>query len=616
MADEALPGTKKIEVPPHIDLTSEEVRRSLAHKLAPQFLPDYVFSSFDVDTRQAVFTLQRSASVLSSLSSGHCEVQVSSQTPLTNPRKLEAQFRRVLEADEDTYPRPDETRWYLSGVDAHTNRLAFDALTDRENHIRTSVASDVLRCPPWEVVVHENPDATIDLLLPTTYAPSKHDTLLADTIESKIGAFGWYHRVDVSHTVPGTTKFAARIIPADPPRFDPLYPLPAPVVRPSSIDAMMTIPVGVRLGAPGAGNTALSIDFNLAPHLMGSGQTRGGKSVGANCLMTQVLERGWELAVTTIANSASGFDWVKPFCRPDGYGCASKLEALTVLERVLEDVEARGAMLRDHGVSKWQELPGPVRAENPLTLVLVDEAPGLLTPRMSKATAKLLPEGTKQDDAMEEIAICALMASALSKLIAEAAKTGICVAVFGQAMNSASGGITPAMRQNLPHRLLFGTNPEASVLAYAFRAPKSVPPVPAHMVGADGDAVPAALRGVGLAELDGQRPCVFKGLFYGDTTHPLVDRLTAAGVPRHGDTTPSQSTQNTYRPAMERSGATPDVDDEDWSQTRSPISGRALSDIAHAMGDDWDIDETGARVTGFQKANLARHVSATTPTTP
>jgi len=596
---EALPGTKTLGLPPAADLGDEKVRRVLAGKIANQLEPEYAFSHIDPAQRVAVYTLRQAVSVLTSTEAGDVVVEVSTTTSMANLAALEAQFKRVLESDEDKYPRPPDTHWYLSGADAPNHQLTFTPLTDRERYVRDSLATDVFKCKPWQVRVRENPDKTITVVLPQDYVPSKHDKVLADIVESKIGQPGWWCDAD-----PKT--YRAVIHPGALPTFKPSYH--PPVLAPrrfAKVSDQMSVEVGIRLGGRGKPNSPLILDFNTSPHLLCSGQTRGGKSAWVNHLLYATCGRGWELVVCNTVDKMADVAWVAPFCRPGGFGVSSKEHAMAALGLLYEEVQNRTREFPERGAKKWQELSPADRERFPLILSFIDEVPQLLTPMMAKSTAKELDEDDpRRQDAMSDFVSTALVNFYLGKLVKVAAAFGVCVIMSSQGATQ-NDGVPKTLRTNLGNRILCGSNPDKGVFEYAFRG-KNLPEVP-DWIKNDPDT--NVSKGSGVAEFDGQEPCVFKGFYEEDSWY--ASSLKASGAPT---TTLYEPTADQIARFAASSSTVSDKDltDADWNQTRSPISGESLSSIAARMGDDWDVDpETGDRVTGFAKANLGRHVAAT-----
>ena len=178
--------------------------------------------------------------------------------------------------------------------------------------------------------------------------------------------------------------------------------------------------------------------------------------------------------------------------------------------------------------------------------------------------------------------------------------------VLASQVASSTVGIPTELRANLPG--------EGAARSEADREqPPARPRQPRP--GADGapyiaDAPGGTARGVGVFEFEGKTPGVFKGFFNRRRTWPSWLLVTGTAHLRRPDPDAAQLAKNV--PTLAPDGA----DDQPAAATtagqgeRAP-SGRPAAAVRAEMGDDWDIDpETGKKLSGYEKANRARQLSA------
>ena len=98
---------------------------------------------------------------------------------------------------------------------------------------------------------------------------------------------------------------------------------------------------------------------------------------------------------------------------------------------------------------------------------------------------------------------------------------------------------------------------------------------------------------VGVAELEGRAPCVFKS--YYATTDQYKEALAELGVPTTSRPGPSSAEVARHAPSLSDS-----VDSAPGRDVPPKVAG----------ADDWDVDPgTGQKLTGFERANMARHIA-------
>jgi hypothetical protein len=417
--------------------------------------------------------------------------------------------------------------WTLTKFDPFLSVVELRRLSEGAVRCRGAVAS-VFRVKPYEIEVEEVEGGGYQVTIPASYQAQAHDKKLQDQAAQIIGAPGWYVRVD-------TKGFTAKILPGVLPTFAPSYPLGPPAAKPSGVREQLSIDVGVRLGGLGEPNSPLILDFNMAPHIFLAGLTRSGKSAWLNTLVSRVLEHGFQVAACNTTMKEPDFTWFRDLARPGGYGYGSKSAILATLNMVYEEATARAGRFKDLGVKKWQELTARDRDDIPPILVLIDEAQQILTPATTMAKAKAMPDGKAKDDAVADVVLTGLIEARLVKLAAETAAMGVCLCVSTQ-YGTRDTGIAPPVKQNLGHRILLGARPSKLAKAAAFMDPDSVPDVPDWVL-----TDPGAVRGVGVAELAGEMPCVFKGHYLSDHNQAYRERLEPLGLPTTGQPEPTRA---------------------------------------------------------------------------
>lgn len=468
----------------------------------------------------------------------------------------------------------------LTDFEPFLQKARLTRLTAEERHARDALAV-ALGAKPWDVKIREAKYGGFDVVLPKSYVPSKHDQKLDEVVRTAIGDEGWFMQSN-------SKTYRARIVPGDPPTFDPIYRFDfSSLPKPGAVTdkELWRIPLGMGLAPRGEKNKPIVADLSDSVGSLLVGLAGAGKSVATQAILFSALARNWQIALINTVDKATDFIWAKPFVKEHLWGCDSVAQSVTVAKLVIEEGERRGELLSTYGASKWQELPAHVRADNPPLLLVADELAALLTadplPSGLSKEMKELPEFIKmQQDMLES----KLLATALSKIPAVYRAAGIRVIYLTQQPNERYGFSTK-LKGNLPHRIMLGVNPSQAEKGHAFRTPEKVPDVPKNI------AQDSSLsRGVGLAHLDGQEPVVFKG-FYA----PLEDYLSEAkrrGFPTTSRPAPSAAQIERLVPQIGDG-----MPEEEDGFGRGP---RQL--------EEWEIDpETGKPLSASQRANAAKH---------
>lgn len=480
---------------------------------------------------------------------------------------------------------PQHEGFFMTDFDPYVSEATLSRLSKQELRCRAAVAN-ALGVKPWDVKVRSRPAGGFTLNLPNTYTPSKHDEKLAEVASEIIGKPGWY-----VETAP--SELTATIIPSSPPTFEPVLPYPMDALPKPGSAVMPPLPIGETLAERGdRPNGTLTLDFADAPHSQIAGLTGGGKSVTLNVIIAGALAAGAELVIIDVPQKSVDFDMWRPFVRRGGWGCESYEENATVLEQLYQEGERRAATFKRYGVKKLADLPADVRSTMPEVLIVVDEVTGLFSmdnvPKRLDADDPLRVEAESRNYARE------LIKTFIEKIAAEQRFVGYHLVLSTQ-VASTNTGVGTALRTNLPHKFILGATATDGNRKLVFPDVTRVPQVPEH-VRAQADVA----RGVGVADLPGQPPAVFKSYFASEQT--LQEGLAGRGVhglspTQLGQTRPSPDTVSARFPELSvveqarRQAEQPDFEAADRSRALEP----------------WEIDpETGQALTGFARANAAR----------
>ena len=318
-------------------------------------------------------------------------------------------------------------------------------------------------------------------------------------------------------------------------------------------------------------------------------------TVTLNAIIADSLSNGSELVVVDDVSKAVDFEWCKPFCRPGGWGCDSLEAGVAALGLVREEGKKRAKKLKEMGLSNWLDMPAGERF-TPI-LVIVDEVTALVVPDP-------VPKGVPKDHPLfleiaERNLARAMLQSFMRKIIAELRFVGVRMVLSTQATN-ANTGVDPGLRTLIGHKILQGVNPSTAARAQIFADESAVPRVPENVKSGGKRA-----RGVGVSTLEGAAPAIYKTYF-----NPAPDyaaKLRDLGVKVTHAPEPTASQIDKFLPSLDAGKEAPPA-----ASTRGELapSGRPASEV-RPPGDDWDVDPvTGKRLTGYAKANAARHAAA------
>ena len=478
-------------------------------------------------------------------------------------------FAAKLESQHDGF--------YLTEFEPFLGYAMMTRLTPEAARARGAIAV-ALGTKPWDVQIKSRPDGGYSLKLPRSFVVSKHEAKLDEVAVTVIGREGWYVKVDAA-------KLTAEIIPADPPTFPSVIPYPMKQIRTINTTSRLLLAQSLGKNADEPGEPVF-IDFDSSPHTQLNGTTNSGKSVTINSLIAGALAAGYLIGVINVPHKAVDFNWVRPWVAPGFWGVDSLAASATVASLVYEEGQRRAKLLAQHGATKIAELP---RALQPPPIFLVmDELSGLFQPDD-------VPKGVPKDHplvirANEENAKRAVLIGTTLRLAAEMRFVGIRLLLSTQVAN-ATTGIPPKLRSLLSNKLLQGTNPTDATRRQVFNDASAVPLVPGNIRNDK-----AAAKGVGVLEMEGAEPAIYKGFYASTNDYRQV--FEALNLPTTLDPSPSAADIARITQAM-------DDGDEPASRMRDEVGGFGRQESyveradglkgAAAAGHDLKVAEAAAR---------------------
>lgn len=558
-----------VNTPGAFDPANQAMVQAMLQKIAEVKGPGWEVNSYDPAARK--LTVTRGAAITeidtSDAQATHLEVSLGSDVRATDGEKHAQRL-------ENIHPG-----YYLTEFRPFVGTARLSKMTPEELRCREAVAN-ALGVPRWEVQVTATPDGGFGLQLPAKYSPSAHDKKLQEVAEQVVGRPGWYAEVD-------TQSLQGRIVPALPPTFPVSIPYPFELMpKPSPL--LPPIPIGHLLPEFGdQPSEMLMLDFQAAPHGQISGTAGAGKSVTLNAIIAGVLASGAELVVIDVPAKAVDFEQWRPFVRPGGWGGESYQENAVALENIYREGERRAGVFKQYGAKKLSELPDDLRATMPEVVIIVDEVTGLFAmdsvPKRLDANDPLRVEAESKNYARE------LIKTYIEKIAAEQRFVGFHLLLSTQ-VASVNTGVGTALRSNLQHKLLLGARATEGNRKLILSDVSSVPEVPNHV-----KEDPQVSRGVGVCELAGVRPGVFKSFYASDSD--LIRELVARGIKQHPAdqvgtiTRPNPADVAARFPELARLAATPEP--------------RGFGHGERAY-EPWELDPDGVPLTGFQRANAAK----------
>lgn len=485
------------------------------------------------------------------------------------------QIAAQLESD------PAHAGYFMTRFEPFLSEATMARLTPSERRTRAAVAV-ALGVKPWDVLVADRRGGGFDLQLPSSYVPSRHLAKLTEVAETIVGRPGWFVKTNAE-------RLTAEIIPAEMPTFPETVPYP---IRSLSALTWDKTPFGVKLPEPGKNDDLdqAFIDWTESQMALIAGLPGAGKSVLINAIIAGWLAAGGEIVVVDVPDKKSDFLWMKQWCRVGGWGCESDLGALTALSLVYEEGRARAALNEQHGVTGWRDLSPAVR--RPPILVVADELSGLIV-------TEKMPTGVPKDNPivqakLERNLVRVSIEDIITRMVAEQRAMGIHVLLSTQVTNN-NTGVGPSTKAKIGQKVLQGANPSKTQRQQAFSVEDQVPGVPEN-VKASG----AVARGTGSSELAGQEPFVHKTFFASVADYQRA--LTALGVPIPGHPEPTPTDIARFDPTAE---------DGDYDEPPARLKeNKAGFGHQKRAPEPWEIGPDGEVLTGFARANAARHQAA------
>lgn len=524
----------------------------------------WVFESYSPETGKVTFT--REASMLEVHEATIDEGPIAKRLRLPTGTK-------VADGDKIAARMADANPGYtMVKFDPHLGEAYLAQLSDAEARCRSAVAV-ALSVKPWEVMVRSQGEG-FELGLPRTYQASRHDSKLQEVVDTVVGRPGW--RVDVNQKT-----LMCRFIPGDPPIFPAVVPYPLRDLGTPRSGPMASL-LGYRLPLQGEGlGEPISIDWKAQAFVLLAGMPGAGKTVSLNSLLAQQIAAGAETFVVDDRAKSLDFLWAKDLLMPGGWGCDSEAHAAATLGLVYELGQQRAQQMAELGYVNWLDMPDHVRFR-PM-FGIVDEAAALL---VQDPVPKGLPKDHPIVDEINQLNYQrALIGRYMNKIIAELRFVGVRLVVSNQVTNQATG-LPPSVKSKIGHRILQGTNPSKSARMQTFNDEQSVPSVPEHVKASGANA-----RGVGLCDLEGQAPAVFKSLY--TTTDEYRARLAELRVPQLGSA-PTSAQISRFVPSL--------IEDAEAAGEQPTAK--------HPRVAAWETDDFGDRLTGMERANAARHAAA------
>lgn len=481
----------QVKLPANFDKTRVSHVEAVTAKVEAKNGEGFALESVDPVSMVGTFVRIQAVSEITDGPSGIKQINLTKDTRESDGPKLAARY-------SETFPG-----YELTTFEPHVGRAILKKMSPEERRVREAI-SNALRVKPWEVQVVRRRGGGYSVGLPSKFSLLKDQAKLEEIATTVAGSDGWYVKTDAA-------RLTAEMVPADPPTFPGTAPTPMGSLTPRfdhTDKSMFQIPLGLALMEPGDKDyREFRIDMDASQHIQLGGTTGSGKSVTINCYISQWLARGAKLAILDLPTKATDFEWCKKYVEPGWWGCDGTAEAATVTELIMEEGERRSKLLREHGVTQWKELP-PEAALEPILIVL-DEATGMFTTMAVPKAGKDSPQ--KMHDMKAEAETynfhVELLKKGINRIAAELRFTGMFLLLATQ-VASATTGIDPKLRSNLPHKIMMGSRPSKSQLAMIFSDLDRIPEIPESII-ADG----SASRGVGVGDTEGNPPSVFKSYF-------------------------------------------------------------------------------------------------------
>ncbi len=287
----------------------------------------------------------------------------------------------------------------------------------------------------------------------------------------------------------------------------------------------------IPFGTDGFGRPVIA-DLSANPHVLVVGKTGSGKSIQLEAFIYSALVHGFEIAICDPTKRGLDFRWARPYVRPDGWGCQTYSDALTVIRGCYDEGKRRLDVLDSLDCPKWTALTPAQRTQHGIKpiMVVVDEGTSLA--KLEPVMKTLPPDDPERAEAEELNADKSRIMAIIGKIARELRFVGVHL-VFGtqrfsvQDIGDGAGGL----RENLGVRILLGRASNVAIsMAFADAEDAGQAFVQAHGVIASADPERGAEKrpGRGVCEIDGMRTTAYQG--YYATHDELVAALRARGV--------------------------------------------------------------------------------------
>lgn len=532
-----MPAQQRKEIPLPDGFDPRKHAAGLERQIAQKLGDGWSIDHLDPRRKTVVIVKQAAMTEVSESKANTKTVSLARGTKPAEGDRVDAKFA-------DQYPG-----YYMTSFEPFLGRATLTKLDDESARCR-GAAAVALGVKPWDVGVSPRQDGGFELVLPKSYVPSKHDEKLNEVATVIVGRDGWYVDID-----PG--KLTASIIPSSPPTFAPVIPYPMDNLGTLSQDRL---PFGRALPDPGEDTgEEMALDWTSSAFALIGGTPGSGKSVTLNACVAGALASGSELVIVDDQAKAVDFLWAKKFVRDHGWGCDSPQSAVATLAMVYEEGRRRAKVLAQSGYVNWLDMPAAKRF-TPITII-VDEVSALLV------TDKV-PTGVPKDnpavvEILEENMLKVTLQRHISKIIAEMRFVGIRMILSTQVTNN-NTGVGPSLKAKIGHKILQGSNPSKSARGQAFNDDSAVPVVPSN-VKSDSTAV----KGVGVAELEGVEPTVYKSYFA--TVDDYLAALDTLGLPTTSTPAPTSAQISAHTPSL-------DGDDKDDGPAKSRLEDGGFGD--------------------------------------
>ncbi len=351
---------------------------------------------------------------------------------------------------------------------------------------------------PWQIRITPTAEGGWKIRIRSTtltYRPSRHDAKLQETVES-VGAPGWFFKGDADNGV-------ITVYPGIPPTFPMSIPMP---------EALWSRPDGryshFGMKLPDRGRETgddMCIDWKNSPFVLVCGEQGGGKSVVINSLIYGRIISGAEIYVGNVRGKGyADYTWLIPYLAEHGRGFDGLESTAAMLLYIEDQIEVRGKLVTEHGVTNWWELPQNVKDEYPQIFLAMDEISQLdVIDRTPTGVDKKSPDAVRKQYRND---LKFSIRESLTRIPQVGRYAGV-TAIYSAQSAKEQAGITTLMRDNLGSKIIVGERVPEPTRTSVLKDPKHAPYVPGYIIEQK------LGKGTGIAELVGQEACVYKGYY-------------------------------------------------------------------------------------------------------